>query len=66
MGIREVAFNVFHLEGVGVAYLVVCAAVVGGFDHDDITPGAAQIDRVTLTRQLPPHQTERQRCTTEG
>lgn len=59
VGVREVAVNVFHLERVSVANLVVCAAVVGGFYHDDITPWAAEIDGVALAGQLSPHQAER-------
>lgn len=66
IGIREVAINVVHLERVSVAYFVVCAAVVGGFDHDDITSRAAEINGVALTGQLSAHQTKRQCCTTES
>lgn len=48
VGVREVAVNVFHLERVSVTNLVVCAAVVGGFDHDDVTPRAPEINGVAL------------------
>lgn len=60
VGIREVAVDVFHLEGVSVTDLVVSPAVVGCLDHNDITPRAAEINCISLTRELPPDQPERQ------
>lgn len=55
VGIREIAVDVLHLERVGVTDLVIRSAIIGTFDHYDITSGTAQIDGVTLARQLSPH-----------
>lgn len=52
--VRQVALGVLHLEGVGVADLVVSAAVVGRLHHDHVAAGATQLNGVALTRQLPP------------
>lgn len=41
VGIREVAVYIFHLEGVGIADLVICAPVISALDHDDITSWTA-------------------------
>ena len=64
-GVGQVALHVLHLEGVGVADLVVGAAVVGRLDHDDVTSWAAQLDGVALARQLSAHQAERHRRATQ-
>lgn len=60
--VGQIAVDVLHLKGVSIADLVVCPAVIGTLDHDDITSWTAQVDGVTLARQLPPHQTKRHRC----
>lgn len=66
VGIWEVAVDVFHLERVGVADLVVRAAVVGRLDHDDVTPWASEVNGVTFARELSAYQAEWQSCSTEG
>lgn len=66
VGIREVAVDIFHLEGVGIADLVICAPIISALDHDDITSWTAQVNWVALAGQLPPDQTKRQCCTTEA
>lgn len=55
VGIWKIAVGVLHLERIGIADLVICSAVVGAFDHYDITSWTPQINGVTLTRQLPPY-----------
>ena len=55
VGIWKVAVHVLHLERVGVADLVVRPAVVGTFDHDDVTSRTPQVDGVALAGQLSPH-----------
>lgn len=53
--VGQVAPRVLHLSRVWVTDLVIGAAVVGAFNHDDIRAGAAQFDGVGLTGQLPAH-----------
>lgn len=65
VGIGEVAVDVLHLEWVSVADLVISPAVVGRLDHNDITPWAAEINCISLTRELSPDQPERQGRTAE-
>lgn len=60
VGIWKIAVDVLHLEGVSIANLVVRSAVVGGFDHYDITSWTPKINGVAFTRQLSPHQAKRQ------
>lgn len=55
VGVWKIAVYVLHLERVGIADLVVRSAIVGAFDHNDITSWTPQINGVTLTRQLSPH-----------
>lgn len=55
VGVWKIAVYVLHLERVGIADLVVRSAIVGAFDHNDITSWTPQINRVTLARQLSPH-----------
>ncbi|MEQ2177518.1 hypothetical protein GOODEAATRI_004433 [Goodea atripinnis] len=64
--IGEVAVDILHLERVSVTDLVVSAAVVGCLDHDDITPGTAEINGISFTRELSPDQPERQGRTAEA
>ncbi len=39
--IGQITVDVLHLKGVSVADLVVCPAVIGTLDHDDITSWTA-------------------------
>lgn len=55
VGIWKIAVDVLHLEGVSIADFVVCSAVVGTFNHDDITSWTPQVDGVALTGQLSPY-----------
>lgn len=66
VGVGEVAARVLHLRQVGVADLIVRAAVVGALDHDDVSAGAAQLDGVALARQFPPHHRHGDGRPTEG
>lgn len=55
VGIWKIAVDVLHLERVGVADLVIRSAIVGTFDHYDITSWTPQINGVALARQLSPY-----------
>lgn len=55
-GVWKVALDIFHLEGISVADLVIRAPIVGILHHDDITAWTAQLNRITLTCQFPPNQ----------
>lgn len=65
VGVWKIAVYVLHLERVGIADLVVRSAIVGAFDHNDITSWTPQINGVTLARQLSPHQAKWQGSSTE-
>lgn len=66
VGIREVAVDIFHLEGVSITDLVIRASIISTLNHDDITSWTAQVNWVALAGQFPPDQTKWQCSPTEA